>query len=71
MQSVSFRIWTRVAVSISNDDNDYTMGTSTGVFVDQLKVAILWSWGHCQLSCVNRSFILLEYCIILVIIDQE
>ena len=28
MQSVSSRIWTRVAVSISNDDNDYTTGTS-------------------------------------------
>ena len=30
MQSVSSRIWTRVAVSISyddNDDNDYTTGT--------------------------------------------
>ena len=28
MQSVSSRIWTRVAVSISHDDNHYTMGTS-------------------------------------------
>ena len=28
MQSVSSRIWTRVAVSISFDDNHYTMGTS-------------------------------------------
>ena len=28
MQSVSFRIWTRVAVFISYDDNDYTTGTS-------------------------------------------
>ena len=28
MQSVSSRIWTRVAVSISFDDNDYTTGTS-------------------------------------------
>ena len=28
MQSVSSRIWTRVAVSISSDDNDYTTGTS-------------------------------------------
>ena len=27
MQSVSFRIWTRVAVSISYDDNSYTTGT--------------------------------------------
>ena len=29
MQSVSFRIWTRVAVSILYDDNHYTTGTST------------------------------------------
>ena len=27
MQSVSSRIWTRVAVSNSYDDNDYTTGT--------------------------------------------
>ena len=26
MQSVTSRIWTRVAVSISYDDNDYTTG---------------------------------------------
>ena len=29
MQSVSSWIWTRVAVSISYDDNHYTTGTST------------------------------------------
>ena len=28
MQSVSFRIWTRDAVSISYDDNHYTTGTA-------------------------------------------
>ena len=28
MQSVSSRIWTRVAVSISDDDNHYITGTS-------------------------------------------
>ena len=28
MQSASFRIWTRVAMSISYDDNHYTIGTS-------------------------------------------
>ena len=28
MQSVSSRIWTRVAVSISYDNNHYTTGTS-------------------------------------------
>ena len=30
MQSVRSRIWTRVAVSISNDDNHYTTGSSNG-----------------------------------------
>ena len=34
MQSVSFRIWTRVAVSISHDDNDYTTGTSKFSVID-------------------------------------
>ena len=29
MQSVSSRFWTRVAVSISYDDNHYTTGTSS------------------------------------------
>ena len=29
MQSVSSRIWTRVTVSISYDDDHYTTGTST------------------------------------------
>ena len=32
MQSVSSRIWTRVAVSISYDNNHYTTGTSTIYF---------------------------------------
>ena len=36
MQSVSSRIWTRVAVFISNDDNDYTTGTSFFVIQDKL-----------------------------------
>ena len=31
MQSVSSRVWTRVAVSISYDDNHYTTGTSKTV----------------------------------------
>ena len=33
MQSVSSRIWTRVAVFISYDDNDYTTGTEIIFFV--------------------------------------
>ena len=34
MQSVSSKIWTRVAVSISYDDNDYTTGTSIKMVLD-------------------------------------
>ena len=33
MQSVSSRIWTRVDVSISYDDNHYTTGTSIILFI--------------------------------------
>ena len=33
MQSVSSRIWTRVAVSISYDDNNYTTGTSIIIII--------------------------------------
>ena len=32
MQAVSSKIWTRVAVSISYDDNYYITGTSTTVY---------------------------------------
>ena len=32
MQSVSSRIWTRVAVSISYDDNHYTTGIVDNIF---------------------------------------
>ena len=33
MQSVSSRIWTRVAVSISYDHNHYTTGTSKDIII--------------------------------------
>ena len=33
MQSVSSMIWTRVAVSISYDDNHYTTGTSNKIII--------------------------------------
>ena len=36
MQSVSSRIWTCVAVSISYDDNDYTTGTSINMIHVQI-----------------------------------
>ena len=31
MQLAASRIWTRIAVSISYDDNHYTTGTSNGI----------------------------------------
>ena len=43
MLSVSSRIWTRVAVSISYDDNDYTMGTSSK---DDLLLLLWVTWNH-------------------------
>ena len=36
MQSVSSRIWTRVAVSIPYEDNHYTMGTSSCRFYEEV-----------------------------------
>ena len=41
MQSVSSRIWTRVAVSISYDDNHYTTGTS---YTPRAPTNIACSW---------------------------
>ena len=42
MQSVSSKIWTRVAVSISYDDNHYTTGTSkTGWYAVKVKQSII------------------------------
>ena len=38
MQSVSSRIWTRIAVFISYGDNDYTTGTS----INNLMVRLQW-----------------------------
>ena len=35
MQSASFRVWTRVAESISYVNNHYTSGTSKGIYVCQ------------------------------------
>ena len=38
MQSVLSRIWTRVAVSISYDDNHYTTGTSFSQFMEAKQI---------------------------------
>ena len=43
MQSVSSRIWTRVTVSISYDDNHYTTGTSFFFFLPHSQVVFFLS----------------------------
>ena len=43
MQSVSSWIWTRVAVSISYDDNRYTTGTSFAQIIYVKKIYLTWS----------------------------
>ena len=50
MQSVSSRIWTRVAVFISYDDNDYTTGTS-------LKLS------HFDETFKQFSLVLVQFCL--------
>ena len=45
MLSVSSRIWTRVAVSTSNDDNHYTTGTSYFKWIYNQKTGL-----HCKLG---------------------
>ena len=41
MQLVSSRIWTRIAVSISYDNNHYTTGTSMKVTVIRIEIGVL------------------------------
>ena len=45
MQSVSSRIWTRIAVFISYGDNDYTTGTSWTV----------WWWGPSNARALGNT----------------
>ena len=56
MQSVSSRIWTRVAVSISYDDNDYTTGTSYGYLSESERNSMIGVRTHWQIytfSCME------------------
>ena len=48
MQSFSFKIWTRVAVSISYDDNHYNTGTSFYFY-------LYWNKDTTQ-CCLTSSF---------------
>ena len=51
MQSVSSRIWTRVAMSISYDNNHYTTGTfEILLFITQYPLAFKYFFFHSQRS---------------------
>ena len=50
MQSVSSRIWTRVAVSISYDDNHYTTGT-----IRLISVMFGESYPSAKMQSVNSA----------------
>ena len=53
MQSVSSRIWTRVAGSISYDDNHYTTGTYIYICVCVCVCVCMDEWmGRCVCVCV-------------------
>ena len=53
MQSVSSRIWTRIAVSISNDDSHYTTGTSSIVLINVLSAVYSLQYSLYMCICVN------------------
>ena len=62
MQSVSFRIWTRVTVSISYDDNQYTTGTSDiicsgtiWILVEYLDLATFNNQGKDVCFCLSSN----------------
>ena len=55
MQSASSKIWTRVAVSISYDDNHYTTGTS--LFYNRFKL-VVFEWN---LTDIISSLIFISY----------
>ena len=62
MQTVSSRIWTRVAVFISYDDNHYTTGTAklncgndfSGLPVDALVLYLFWLFKWLQITVLLR-----------------
>ena len=50
MQSASSKIWTRVSVSISDDDNHYTTGTSTIISILHSNFPDTWDPARVQSS---------------------
>ena len=56
MQLVSSRIWTRVAVFISYDDNHYTTGTSAQLYV-RLRIILLSQQTNHVISGIIRHYV--------------
>ena len=50
MQSDLFRIWTHVAVSIYNDNNHYTTGTSTSNAIALIFAIAAFKWFQALIS---------------------
>ena len=69
MQTVSSRVWTRVAVSISYDDNHYTTGTSknhytTGTSKNHYTTGIRVTINGSESSMVTREGNEMQICIV-------
>ena len=60
MQSVSSRIWTRVTVFISNDDNRYTTGTSVDM-VTQVIAQSQWKENWKKQMKIGRLHYLIYF----------
>ena len=62
MQSVSSRIWTRVAMSISYDDNHYTTGTFLNIdFISVLSfVSVLVKWNRMNNQKIQEKLALVR-----------
>ena len=63
MQSVSSRIWTRVAVFISYDDENYTTGTSIfmKIVLFQTIQFMISSQFSCKYSLIMKNISVLSY----------
>ena len=55
MQSVSSRIWTRVAVSFSYDDNHYTTGTSIGLAYVFRELDNLYNDAMLEITMISKG----------------
>ena len=74
MQSASSMIWTRIAVSISYDNNHYTTGTSDIRFINaqekekqwSIKILSIFVWIY-LLNGLNTNILFIWKCLITII----